>query len=78
MVRSFVHYGGGPETPVVNKEAPKELDWDMCGPAPYRHYCESLPGTRGRPIHPRGFRNYLDYANGTLGDWGVHWLDQII
>ena len=79
MVRSFVHYGGGPEKPVVNKEAPKELDWDMwCGPAPYRHYCESLPGTRGRPIHPRGFRNYLDYANGTLGDWGVHWLDQII
>ena len=79
MVRSFVHYGGGPEKPVVNKEAPKELDWDMwCGPAPYRHYCESLPGNRGRPIHPRGFRNYLDYANGTLGDWGVHWLDQII
>ena len=39
MVRSFVHYGGGPEKPVVNKEAPKELDWDMwCGPAPYRHY----------------------------------------
>lgn len=79
MVRSFVHYGGGPEEPVANLEAPKELDWDMwCGPAPYRHYCEALPGTRGRPIHPKGFRNYLDYANGTLGDWGVHWLDQII
>jgi predicted dehydrogenase len=79
MVRSFVHYGGGPEEPAVNTDAPKELDWDMwCGPAPYRHYCESLPGTRGRPIHPKGFRNYLDYANGTLGDWGVHWLDQII
>jgi predicted dehydrogenase len=29
-------------------------------------------------IHPRGFRNYLDYANGTLGDWGVHWLDQVL
>lgn len=79
MVRSFVHYGGGPEEPVANKEAPKELDWDMwCGPAPYRHYCEALPGTGGRAIHPKGFRNYLDYANGTLGDWGVHWLDQIV
>ena len=20
----------------------------------------------------------LDYANGTLGDWGIHWLDQIL
>jgi len=79
MVRSFVHYGGGPEEPVANLEAPKELDWDMwCGPAPYRHYCEALPGTRGKPIHPKGFRNYLDYGNGTLGDWGIHWLDQII
>jgi predicted dehydrogenase len=79
MVRSFVHYGGGAETPARNVEAPKELDWDMwCGPAPLRHYCESIPGTGGRPIHPKGFRHYLDYANGTLGDWGVHWLDQIV
>ncbi|MCR4413667.1 MAG: gfo/Idh/MocA family oxidoreductase, partial [Thermoguttaceae bacterium] len=29
-------------------------------------------------IHPRGFRQYLDYANGTLGDWGIHWMDQIL
>ncbi|QXD23451.1 Gfo/Idh/MocA family oxidoreductase [Opitutia bacterium ISCC 51] len=79
MVRSFVHYGGGPEKPTPNTEPPKELDWDMwCGPAPLRHYCEALPGTGGRPIHPKGFRHYLDYANGMLGDWGVHWLDQIV
>ncbi|MCB1121139.1 MAG: Gfo/Idh/MocA family oxidoreductase [Verrucomicrobiae bacterium] len=79
MVRCFVNYGGGPETPVPNVEPPKELDWDMwCGPAPYRHYCEALPGTGGRAIHPKGFRNYLDYANGTLGDWGIHWLDQVV
>lgn len=79
MVRSFVHYGGGPEKPTPNAEPPKELDWDMwCGPAPLRHYCEALPGTGGRPIHPKGFRHYLDYANGMLGDWGVHWLDQIV
>ena len=79
MVRSFVHYGGGPDIPVANSEPPKELDWNMwCGPAPYRHYCEALPGTGGRAIHPKGFRHYLDYANGTLGDWGVHWLDQVV
>jgi predicted dehydrogenase len=29
-------------------------------------------------IHPKGFRQFLDYANGTLGDWGIHWMDQIL
>jgi predicted dehydrogenase len=71
MVRSFVHYGGGPEKPRPNLEPPPGLDWDMwCGPAPLRPYNER--------IHPKGFRNFLDYANGTLGDWGIHWMDQIL
>lgn len=79
MVRSFVHYGGGPDKPLRNIDPPKELDWDMwCGPAPLRHYCEALPAGSFRAIHPKGFRMFLDYANGTLGDWGIHWLDQII
>jgi predicted dehydrogenase len=78
-VRAFVHYGGdGPEAPSQNSEPPDGLDWDMwCGPAPLRHYCENSQ-TWGDAIHPRGFRKYLDYANGTLGDWGIHWLDQIL
>ena len=78
MVRAFVHYGGGPETPARNSEPPKEMNWDMwCGPAPLRPYCEN-PQEWGPAIHPRGFRQYLDYANGTRGDWGVHWMDQIL
>jgi predicted dehydrogenase len=83
MVRCFVHYGGGPEKPRPNVAVPKELDWDMwCGPAPFRPFNggdprETTGASRGG-IHPRGFRNYLDYANGTLGDWGIHWLDQIL
>lgn len=71
MVRAFVHYGGGPGQMVPEEQPPKELDWDFwCGPAPLRAY--------NKQIHPRGFRNYLDYANGTLGDWGIHWMDQIL
>lgn len=71
MVRAFVHYGGGPERPEPNQEPPQGLDWDMwCGPAPLRPF--------NRRIHPRGFRGFLDYANGTLGDWGIHWMDQIL
>ncbi len=71
MVRMFVHGGGGPEKPTPNSEPPDGLDWDMyCGPAPLRPF--------NRRIHPGGFRHFLDFANGTLGDWGVHWLDQML
>lgn len=71
MVRAFVHYGGGPGEKVLDTAAPPELDWDFwCGPAPYRPY--------NSVIHPRGFRQFMDYANGQLGDWGIHWMDQIL
>ncbi|MGC9034990.1 MAG: Gfo/Idh/MocA family protein [Verrucomicrobiia bacterium] len=79
MIRAFVHYGGGPEKPRKNVEPPKELDWEMwCGPAPMRPYNGDPNNPWSGGIHPRGFRNYLDYANGTLGDWGIHWMDQIL
>jgi len=71
MVRAFAHGGGGPESPTANEPVPPNLDWDLyCGPAPLRPF--------NKRIHPGGFRNYLDFANGILGDWGVHWLDQIL
>jgi predicted dehydrogenase len=70
-VRAFVHYPGGPGTRTPDSEAPAGLDWDMwCGPAPLRPYNPTM--------HPKGFRSYLDYANGQLGDWGIHWMDQIL
>jgi predicted dehydrogenase len=71
MARAFVHYSGGAGQRTPDAEAPKEMDWNMwCGPAPLRSYNPTM--------HPRGWRNYLNYANGTLGDWGIHWLDQIL
>ena len=71
MVRAFVHYGGGPGKPVPDSDPPPGLNWDLwCGPAPWRRF--------NKTIHPRGFRAFLDYANGTLGDWGIHWMDQIL
>jgi predicted dehydrogenase len=71
MIRTFVHYGGGPGKTVPNSDPPAGLDWNMwCGPAPLRPF--------NKKIHPRGFRRFLDYANGTLGDWGIHWMDQIL
>ncbi|MFN4261179.1 MAG: Gfo/Idh/MocA family protein [Gemmataceae bacterium] len=71
MIRMFVHGGGDKEEPLPNSPPPSGLDWDLyCGPAPFRPF--------NRRIHPGGFRNFLDFANGTLGDWGVHWLDQVL
>lgn len=71
MVRAFVHYGGGPGEPTPNSEPPAGLDWDMwCGPAALVPYNER--------IHPKGFRQFLEFANGQIGDWGIHWLDQIL
>lgn len=71
MVRAFVHYGGGPGEAVPDSEPPAGLDWDMwCGPAELVPYNEK--------IHPKGFRQFLNFANGQLGDWGIHWLDQIL
>ncbi len=71
MVRAFVHSGGGPGQKTPDSDPPAGMDWNMwCGPAPLRPYNKSL--------HPRGFRYHLDYANGVLGDWGIHWFDQIL
>lgn len=71
MARAFVAYGGGAEKAAANSAPPKGMDWDLwCGPAPLRPF--------NSKIHTRGFRQFLDYANGQLGDWGVHWLDQFL
>jgi len=71
MVRAFVHYGGGPGEPTPDSEPPEGLDWDMwCGPAAMLPYNERM--------HPKGFRQFLEFANGQIGDWGIHWLDQIL
>ncbi|MEM9888400.1 MAG: Gfo/Idh/MocA family oxidoreductase [Bacteroidota bacterium] len=70
-VKCFVNNNQGAGSKTPNEKPPAGLDWDMwCGPAPYTPF--------NPRIHPKGFRNFLDYANGTLGDWGIHWFDQVL
>ncbi len=72
-VRAFVNYQGGPGNPAPDAPVTEGLDWDFyfwCGPAPL--------GPFNPRIHPKGFRNFMDFANGQLGDWGIHWLDQVM
>jgi len=71
MVRLFAHGGGGREKPSLNSAPPDGMDWNLwCGPAPLRPF--------NSRIHPGGWRQFLDFGNGQLGDWGVHWFDQVL
>jgi predicted dehydrogenase len=49
---------------------PEHLDYEMwTGPAPMRPYC---------PIHhPGGWRAFMEYGNGIVGDMCVHMLDMV-
>jgi predicted dehydrogenase len=71
QVKCFIYYGQGAGEPVADAEPPAGLNWDMyVGPAAETAY--------NPKIHPRGFRQFLNFANGTIGDWGIHWFDQVL
>ncbi len=57
--------GNPPDT-----EPPSNLDWEMwTGPAPMRPY--------NKIAHPRGWRAFMEYGNGIVGDMCVHMLDMV-
>jgi len=59
---------GGQDRPTDTPPVPEGLDWDLwLGPAPYRPY---------HPCYvPGSWRSWWDFANGTLGDFGCHYMD---
>ncbi|MDB4318973.1 Gfo/Idh/MocA family oxidoreductase, partial [Akkermansiaceae bacterium] len=49
-------------------EVPENLDYDLwTGPAPMRPY--------NSVVHPKGWRSFMEYGNGIVGDMCVHMLD---
>lgn len=53
-----------------DKEPPSNLDYEMwTGPAPMRPYNDI--------VHPRGWRAFMEYGNGIVGDMCVHMLDMV-
>jgi predicted dehydrogenase len=49
---------------------PENLDYEMwTGPAPMRPY--------NKLVHPRGWRAFMEYGNGIVGDMCVHMLDMV-
>ena len=68
--RVHVWFGGRPKpgVRVVKGTPPKGLDYDLwLGPAPYRPYDESHAAFN--------WRYWWDFGNGTLGDFGCHYMD---
>lgn len=59
---------GGQDRPEETPPVPQGLDWDLwLGPAPHRPY---------HPAYvPGSWRAWWDFANGTLGDFGCHYMD---
>ena len=50
--------------------APASLDWEFyTGPAPMRPY--------NKLVHPRGWRAFMEYGNGIMGDMCIHMLDMV-
>ena len=68
LVEAYSYYGTGPGPDPKDSDPPDYLDWEMwTGPAPMLPY---------NPMkHPRGWRSFMEYSNGTIGDLGIHMLD---
>ena len=59
----------GGERPAAGEQPPASLRWDLwLGPAPPRPYAAEC-------YHPRQWRRWWDFGNGTFGDMGCHYLD---
>ncbi|MGD0258227.1 MAG: Gfo/Idh/MocA family oxidoreductase [Verrucomicrobiota bacterium] len=68
LVEVYSYYGMGSGPDPEDSAPPDYLDWEMwTGPAPMRPY---------NPMkHPMGWRSFMEYSNGTLGDLCIHMLD---
>jgi predicted dehydrogenase len=66
--RAYCYYNMRPREKIASTQPPGHLDFDLwTGPAPllpYYSWDES-----------RGWRQFMEYGNGILGDMGVHMLD---
>lgn len=66
----FYHMRNGTPPDKAIATVPDNLDWDLwTGPAPMRDY--------NSVVHPRGWRAFMEYGNGIVGDMCVHMLDTV-
>jgi predicted dehydrogenase len=70
LVETYCYYHMRNNSNPADCPPPEYLDYEMwTGPAPMRPY---------NPIvHPRGWRAFMEYGNGILGDMCIHMLDMV-
>jgi predicted dehydrogenase len=69
LVETYCYGRRGISNP-PDQPPPENLDYEMwTGPAPMRPFNPT--------IHPRSWRNYMEYGNGTIGDMGIHMVDMV-
>jgi predicted dehydrogenase len=70
LVEIYCYYPSRTALNIPDSDPPDYLDYEMwTGPAPMRPY--------NRLVHPGGWRSFMEYGNGTIGDMGVHMFDMV-
>ena len=70
LVEIYCYYHMRNGSNPVDSTPPDYLDYEMwTGPAPMRPYTSI--------VHPRGWRAFMEYGNGIVGDMCVHMLDMV-
>jgi predicted dehydrogenase len=70
LVEIYCYYHMRATTNPPDTAPPTYLDYEMwTGPAPMRPY--------NALVHPRGWREFMEYGNGIMGDMGVHMFDMV-
>ena len=70
LVETYCYYHMRSRRNPPDTDPPEHLDYDMwTGPAPMRPYNEL--------VHPGGWRNFMEYSNGIVGDMCIHMLDMV-
>jgi predicted dehydrogenase len=66
----YCYYPMRPAREFPDATPPSTLDYEMwTGPAPMRPY--------NQQVHPRGWRAFMEYGNGIVGDMCIHMLDAV-
>jgi predicted dehydrogenase len=70
LVEVYCYYHMRARENPPDTKPPEYLDYEMwTGPAPMRPY--------NRLVHPRGWRAFMEYGNGIMGDMCIHMLDMV-
>ena len=70
LVEIYSYYHARPSGNPPDTRPPEYLDYETwTGPAPLRPY--------NGLVHPRGWRAFMEYGNGIIGDLGIHMLDTV-